>query len=427
VKIALLVAAAGAPWEAAVLRAFDGDELGISVTRRCVDVVELLSVAGAGHGRAALIDGSLRRLDADTIDRLRAADVVPIGVVTRGDAESENRMRAMGVDSLVSTDADPRVVAGVVHEAVAGGTDGTRVTRSFAGAVQGPADEPEADPAAVPARAGSVVAVWGPAGAPGRTTVAAGLADEISRLGAAALLVDADVYGGSVATVLGVLDESPGLAAACRAAGARRLDGRGLAAFAWQVTPLLRVLTGIPLAERWPEIRASGVTAVLAAARELADWTVVDCAFALETDEELSFDSIAPRRNGATLAVLDAADAVVAVGACDPVGLQRLVRGLAALREAEVSAPVHVVVNKSRRFTVGGDPHAEATTVLQRFAGCEPIASLPYDREALDAAIAAGRLLSEAKPSSPLRQSLVGLARTLTGIESRSERRRRRR
>jgi len=46
-------------------------------------------------------------------------------------------------------------------------------------------------------------------------------------------------------------------------------------------------------------------------------FTVVDCGFSLEQDEELSFDTAAPRRNGATLATLLAADterSVVAPG-----------------------------------------------------------------------------------------------------------------
>ena len=63
---------------------------------------------------------------------------------------------------------------------------------------------------------GRIVAVWGPTGAPGRTTVAITLADELARLGCGSLLVDGDVYGGVIAAVLGLLDESPGLAAACR-------------------------------------------------------------------------------------------------------------------------------------------------------------------------------------------------------------------
>ena len=65
----------------------------------------------------------------------------------------------------------------------------------------------------------------------------------------------------------------------------------------------------------------------------MAAWTVVDTGFALERDEELSYDTMAPRRNGATLSALEAADVVLAVGAADPVGMQRLVRGLGELAE----------------------------------------------------------------------------------------------
>ena len=107
---------------------------------------------------------------------------------------------------------------------------------------------------------------------------------------------------------------------------------------------------------------------MLAAARRLADVTVVDCGFCLETDEELSFDSLAPRRNGATLAVLDDADVVLVVGAADPIGMQRLVRGLAELREAEVGSSVQVVLNKVRRGVVPGDPRAELVGALELFS-----------------------------------------------------------
>jgi Flp pilus assembly CpaE family ATPase len=165
---------------------------------------------------------------------------------------------------------------------------------------------------------------------------------------------------------------------------------------------------------------------VLGAARELADYTVVDCGFCLETDEELSFDSLAPRRNGATLAVLDDADTVLVVGAADPIGMQRLVRGLAELRDAEVSAPIWVVLNKVRRGVVAGDPASELTAALERFAGRTPAALLPLDQEAVDAALAAGRLLGESRPSSPLRQAVAELAAALVGVPAQPSRRRRR-
>ena len=56
---------------------------------------------------------------------------------------------------------------------------------------------------------------------------------------------------------------------------------------------------------------------MLDVARSFAELTVVDLGFCLEADEELSFDTAAPRRNGATLAVLENADLVVAVGSAD--------------------------------------------------------------------------------------------------------------
>ncbi len=272
-------------------------------------------------------------------------------------------------------------------------------------------------------RQGTVVVVWGPAGAPGRSTVAIGLADELSRLGRDSLIVDADVYGGVVAPTLGLLDESPGLAAACRQAGVSRLGPRELAGLCWQLAPNLRVLTGIPRADRWPELRASAAPNVLSAARRLADYTVVDVGFCLEADEELSYDTIAPRRNGLTLAMLDAADLVIAVGSADPVGVQRLVRGLSDLRDVEVAAPIWVVVNRVRADAIPGDPARELSAALDRFAGRSPAALLPLDQDAVDAAIALGRSLADARPSSRLRQGIAELARAVAGVEDRPRRR----
>ncbi len=217
------------------------------------------------------------------------------------------------------------------------------------------------------------------------------------------------------------------MAAACRQASGQRLDAASLAALCWQLNPRLRVLTGIPLASRWPELRPAAMPSVLAAARRLADFTVVDCGFCLETDEELSFDTVAPRRNGATLAVLDDADLLIVVGAADPIGMQRLVRGLAELRETEVAAPVWVVLNRVRDGVVPGNVQAELTAALERFAGRTPAALLPADTRSLDAALAVGRLLSESNLGGPFRRAIGELAAALAGAPSSAPPRRRRR
>jgi Flp pilus assembly CpaE family ATPase len=254
--------------------------------------------------------------------------------------------------------------------------------------------------------------------------VALGAADELSRLGVSTFLVDADVYGGVIAQLLGLLDESPGLAGAARLAASGNLDAAGLLRLSWAVRPHLRVLTGLARADRWPELRPRAVTTVLDEARRLAEVTVVDCAFNLEDDEELSFDTVAPRRNGATLAVLEDADTVLCVSGADPVALQRSIRALGELKDVLPGVEPILVVNQVRRGPVPGDPRQEIGAALERFAGREVRFFLSADRRATDAALASGRSLAEVAPGSPLRAELRALAAALADVPLPAGRRR---
>jgi Flp pilus assembly CpaE family ATPase len=148
----------------------------------------------------------------------------------------------------------------------------------------------------------------------------------------------------------------------------------------------------------------------LDAARALAEQVVVDCGFNLEDDEELSYDTAAPRRNAATLSTLTAADEILVIGTAEPVGLTRLVAGLDDLRtvlEAAGSAPtVRVVVNRMR---TSARQRREVIAALERHAGISPTALLPLDPDAADRAQREGRLLLEVEPRSPLRLAIAGL------------------
>jgi MinD-like ATPase involved in chromosome partitioning or flagellar assembly len=438
VRVPVLTAVSDAVWEAELVAALERGDLGVAVVRRCVDLADLLATATTGQARAAVLSADLRRLDRDALTRLALAGVAVVGLVPPGDEDAERRLRQLGVDTVLPSDSPPDVLSAAVLEAVRAEpttTSGERHSLSSPGAESAPrrSDDgvawPPADPAPPtapdgPDGTGRVVAVWGPTGAPGRTTVAVGLAGETAALGRSTLLVDADVYGGVVAQVLGLLDESPGLAAATRLANGGSLDLPALASLARQVTPQLRVLTGIARADRWPELRPAAVEVVLRLARSLAAVTVVDCGFGLEQDEELSYDTAAPRRNGATLAALESADVVLAVGSGDPVGLQRLVRGVSALREAVPGVEPLVVVNRVRGTAVPGDPAAEIRAALARYAGVTDCALVPMDVAGLDQALASGRMLLEAAPASPARAALAGLAGQLLGARpSRAKRR----
>jgi Flp pilus assembly CpaE family ATPase len=243
-------------------------------------------------------------------------------------------------------------------------------------------------------------------------------------MGASALLVDADSYGGAIGQLVGLLEEAPGVAAAARAANQGTLDVPRLAVLCRDLGGGLRVLPGISRPARWPELRPASLEVVLALARRLASFVVVDCGFCLEADEELSFDTAAPRRNGATLAVLEAADTVLAVASAEPVGLVRFVRGMSDLREVAPGVDPWVVVNRLRGSVVGGDPRREVARTLIRHVGLEPVALVPYDLAALDAAQAAGQLLRDIAPTSPARLAIRDLAGRLAGRPVHTRRRR---
>jgi Flp pilus assembly CpaE family ATPase len=418
----VFTAVTGAAWESELVGALDRADHGVTVVRRCVDVSELLAVAATGTGQAALLSAELRRLDGDAVARLEAAGVAVVGLVEPGDERAADRLRQLGVRQVLPADADPDAIAHALREAVAGTSAAGRDVADPRAAL--PVLGVPARPEERPAGRGRVIAVWGPTGAPGRTTVAVGIADELSRLGTSTLLVDADVYGGVIAQMLGLLDESPGLAGAARLAAAGNLDAAGLVRLAWAVRPQFRVLTGLARADRWPELRPRAVTAVLEEARRLVETTVVDCGFNLEDDEELSFDTAAPRRNGATLAVLEEADTVLAVSGADPVALQRSIRALGELRDVLPDVEPVLVVNQVRRGPVPGDARREIGEALERFAGRQVRFFLSADRQATDAALASGRTLAEVAGGSPLRAELRALAAAVADVTLPAGRRR---
>jgi MinD-like ATPase involved in chromosome partitioning or flagellar assembly len=418
VSVPVLTAVTGASWEAALVAGLERTPTGITVVRRCVDLADLLAAAATGTARAALLSAELRRLDRDALSRLAAAHVAVVGLYSPGDEQAETRLRQLGVVHVLSADAPPADIAAAVSAALgeqAAADDPTSPAWSRPMDGLPDRDVPVTGEPVVEPGSGRLVAVWGPTGAPGRTTVAVGVATELAAAGTPTLLADADVYGGVVAQVLGFLDEAPGLAAAARHANNGQLDVPALAGVAVVAAPELRVLTGISRADRWPELRPAALEQVWELARSLAAVTVVDVGFCLEQDEELSFDTAAPRRNGATVATLLAADVVLAVGSADPVGMQRLVRGLTALREAAPGVLPRVVVNRVRKGAVGAEPEAQLAEALERYAGIRDVAFVPDDREALDASLLQARALREIRPDSAARHALAGIAAGLVG------------
>ncbi len=414
-RVAVLMAAAGAGWEVDALRQLSAESARAVLLKRCVDLNDLLASAATGQGQVAVLAAGLPGLDASSIDHLRRSGLASILVVGPDPEESavSERGRSLGVTEVLPRDALDRLVDLVVAAA--------------AEPVATMPVEPEPTGAAVPTAevnscvAGRLVAVWGPTGAQGRTTVAVGLAAEIAHRGTDTFLVDVDGYGGTVAQHLGVLEEVSGLLSAARLANAGQLDQERLASLARSVGPALRVLTGLPRADRWVEVRESAFTVTLDVARVLAPVVVADVGFCLETDPGAGFGG-APGRNQMAVSALEQADELVVVGSADPVGLARLARGLVELLAVVPGATTRIVVNRTRPSLGWGE--REVRSMIEGFVIPASVHFLPEDRTAADQALMSGRSLVELG-DSPLRRGLAGVADAVLGSDAGSVVRRR--
>ena len=353
----VVIAAGGAAWEEAAIREVEASTV-LRLARRCVDVADLLAVAQTGRAGAAIVSTGLPGLDLDAVAQLEAFGV---------------RVAAVDPDPSLSEAWGIR-----------------RVLRL--GELDGIADEGWVEPRSETSRRAPVVAVWGPAGAPGRSTVALALASAAAARSVDTVLVDADTHGGSLGQLLGVLDDVSGLVAACR--GVNNGRPHEVATHLLDVDPSLRLLTGLPRADMWPQVRTSAMQGVLDQLRGAAQLVVVDIGAELEPPS-----GPGPSRHQTALQVVDTADVVVVVGRPDPVGLSRLVRGLHDLATIVPGVEPVVVVNQMRSTL--GWKEREVRATVARLTGIEPVVHLPSDQSSLDLAAMSGRAPREAAPSSP--------------------------
>lgn len=377
-SIRVLLLASGDHWEAGVLAA--ADAAGIVVIKRCVDLTDLLATASLGQAHVAVVSADLPHLDAEAVQHLRRWDVALVAV---GRAADEDRVHRLGASRLVEG-GGVEIAAGVV--ACVAEAQELRVPVA--------ASVPDVD--AVPQ--GRVTAIWGPAGAPGRTSIAAGLAAEVAAAGRRAVLVDADPYGGAVAARLGILDEASGLLSVARSANAGTLDRHGLASSCRRVAANLDVLTGLPRADRRIELRPGVTSTVLEVAAGIGD-VFVDTGFCVEDGD----------RDRMTLEALGTADDVIVVGLADPIGLTRLARGIVDLRDhlADRDTPIRIVLNRYRPGLRWCEQEVEA--MVGGYVVPRSFHVVPDDVSAMDQALVTGRTLVELG-LSPVRSALVRVA-----------------
>lgn len=403
----VILALAGLPQEPDLVKAASG--AGLTVVRRCVDAVDLLGAAAVDPSCPVIVSAALPRMSADVVTRLGAR--VRIGLAA--DALSGDRLTRLGIEPVLSTAPTPEATMQQVADVCR--ALAVRATEPDDGLVLGPSEPDPVSATPVHGRersgggavraAGSVVAVWGPMGAPGRTTIAIGVAEALADDGARVCLVDADTYAPSVAMALGLVEETSGLSLACRSAEAGTLSPSSLAALTMSMPDgRWRVLGGIARIDRWADVRPAGLDRLWPVARAAFDVVVVDTGFCLEADD--SPGAWGRQRNAAARSALAEADHVLAVADDSPLGAARLLAAWPLVGAVAADVPVTVVRNRA----AGGG--AQWRDVVRSRVRTDRVVDVPHDPRTLRTCWSTGRSPGEVRRRSPVRRALVTVART---------------
>jgi len=391
---------------------------GLTVARRCIEAADLFAAASLDEQAALVIDGATPRLSTDTALSLpNRENRVLIVLVDDDDALARARtwdLRLPVLDArtlpsreaiveriveLVSLDEDIPQMGDDTGSAV-------NVNSRAASDVVAPISARSTERAAP---AAPIVTVWGPHGAPGRSTIALGLAEQWASSGERVCLIDADTIAPSLDRMIGMTEDVSGLLIAARYADQGALDQRSLASACRRLSDSLWLMTGIGTPDRWTQARPSALDRVWKECSAHFDRVVIDVGPLLRTEEiDDPFHGIGMQRDAATLSALRSSSAVVAVTRPDAIGATRLVEDLAQFPLLAPATPIDVVVNRVPRKLTGVQD--KVRDVLKE-AGLSLPLHVVNDDPGIGTCVQRGALLSEVSATMKSRRRL----RKLTG------------
>lgn len=353
---------------------------GAELVLRCLERTELLATIRGARIDLVVIVGNPSWLD-------------PYVLSTMVDHDS----RAVGVA------ADPLEAEGLRRLGIEVASPGASARDLLAEAPQIASEPSSPEPPRSGSR-GRLVAVWGPKGAPGRSTVAVELAAEIAAQEPDTALIDGDTYGGDLAQMLAVVEELPTIVWAAQSASDGTL-GQG------SITSMLRrsspngpvLLPGINRSELWSDITLFGWERLLDVFTASFRYTLVDVGFGLENDDRLQRG-----RDRLARQTIQEADVVVAVCRADPIGLKTFLWSAERLKEIRPLDDVLVVANQ----VAGGDAD-EVRYILKKHLGKRPLVCVPSRDQDVRTALDRGVPVRDIKPGGEVSARIRELAGAL--------------
>lgn len=340
----------------------NGDD-GLLIASGMTDFDRALMTAERDNSEALLL--FTPRLE-DTYDLLRTsrssrpAMALIVAVPGPQNGQLAEALRA-GADEIVILPAEAAAVATAIHKAMA---------RVSAAAAVRPSD----------AARSPLVAVLGPKGGTGKTTIATNLAADLATRGRETLLVDLDLQFGDVGVVLGVEPEHTiyDLATAGGTMDAERLRG-----FTGRSRDGVNVLLAPVRPDQADAVTAEHITAILDLARTTYDVVIVDTP---------------PAFTSGVIAAVDQADLIVMLGSFDLPGLKNMKVGMETLQMMDVPA-ARILPVLNRANTKVGLLVADVTKVIGR----APEVAVPSDRGVPQSVNAARPIICMQPKSSPAR------------------------
>ena len=376
-----VVTLAGDPEREAELAPRLATDPSVELYLRCVDRVELLAAMRSGAIDSIISVGAPGWFDAEAAREAGRSGIRVVGV-------ADNALETEALEERGATVLD---AGASIDEMI----DACRSARPVTPAAVAPTES----------RPGQVIGVWGPKGAPGRTTIAIELSYALAQTAEATVLMDADPYGGDALQLLGVIEELPTVVWAAAAAASAE-GGKDLVETLRRVGrsgPLL--VPGLPRADLWPEVTEYGFTELIKLLAAQARFLVVDIGFCLENASFGGPDG----RNRMALATLERADRVIAVCRADVVSVKNFIWSFETLRERVEEQRVSIVLNRVR-----GECR-EIDELLFRHTGVRASALLPDAPVDFRKAAEQGKALHEVRPTSEICSQMRLLAERLGG------------
>ncbi len=250
-----------------------------------------------------------------------------------------------------------------------------------------------------------LITVWGPHGSTGKSTMALNLAYELAMLGQRVILLDLDTHAPALNQLLPLGETSAGLAGAARLIRQGRFNTEHLERLSANIKHgrnQFRLLPGLPISSRWPEVTPDTIRQLVATCSQNFDLIIADVAPALE--DSLTKPDTPTNRNAATRTALEISTQVMVCLAGSQLSISRYLNDFATLNELQKTR--RLIINRS-------EPNQQLAAAIRSLTKERIDAVIPNDEPALELAESQKLPLALARRKSPARNAIAALAHKL--------------